>query len=220
MIYAFIPVRGGSKSIPLKNIKKIAGKPLVQWVIDAAKGVREIDNIVVSTDSIDIYKCVRERNQEVSIIGRSKESASDTAPSELPLIEFCEGLNDDDIVVFIQATSPLLKSKEIEEGIHKIISGQYDSCLSVVRQKRFIWSEDGIPNYDIKKRPRRQEYDGILVENGAFYISKAADIVKNNCRISGHIGLVECSEESYFEIDEISDFTIVEQIVKNNSYFF
>lgn len=208
-IYAFIPLRSGSKSIPLKNIKEIAGKPLAQWVIDSSNASDYIKKTYISTDS-DV---ISDKLKNVSIFKRSEETATDTASSESALIEFCKTLNSDDIVVFIQATSPLLKTKEIDRGIELILNKKYDSVLSVVRQKRFIWSEDSVPNYDIKNRPRRQDWNGYLVENGAFYINTVGNILASGCRLSDNIGMVECSENSYYEIDEISDWDIVEKIL-------
>lgn len=209
MIYAFIPVRGGSKSIPLKNIKKINDKPLVEWVIDTSLN-SNIDTVIVSTDSNKIADVVN----NAKIFWRHPKTATDTATSESALIEFAETLSPDDIIVFIQATSPLITSDEINEGIKLILSDEYDSVLSVVPQKRFIWNSDGTPTYDLGKRPRRQDWDGILVENGAFYISKVKDILETGCRVSGRIGMVKCSEESYYEIDEPSDWIIVENLLK------
>ena len=209
-IISFIPLRSGSKSIPLKNIKPIAGKPLAQWVIDASNKSKYINDTFISIDD----KVISDSLIDCEIFWRSKETATDEASSESALIEFCEKLKKDDIVVFIQATSPLLKSEEIDKGIEMVLSGDYNSVLSVVRQKRFIWNDDSTPTYDLNNRPRRQEWDGYLVENGAFYISRVNDILNSKCRISGKIGMVECSEESYHEIDEPSDWVIVENLLK------
>lgn len=209
MIYAFIPLRSGSKSIPLKNVKEIAGKPLAQWVIDAANSVEAINSVFISTDS----DLIASRLNSANFFKRGPKTATDDAPSELALIEFAKTLNNDDIIVFIQATSPLLTSDEISRGLSMILSKEYDSIVSVVRQKRFIWSTDGTPLYDLSNRPRRQDWDGILVENGAFYISRVRDILASRCRLSGKIGIVECSEESYYEIDEPSDWAIVENLL-------
>jgi CMP-N-acetylneuraminic acid synthetase len=210
MIITFIPLRSGSKSIPLKNIKDIAGKPLAQWVIDSSNSSKYINKTFISIDS-DI---ISNKLKDVNIFWRSKETSTDEASSELALLEFCEKQDSDDIIVFIQATSPLLKTEEIDKGIEMILSGDYDSVLSVVRQKRFVWNNDSTPTYDLNNRPRRQEWSGYLVENGAFYISRVSDILRSKCRISGRIGMVECSEESYYEIDEPSDWIIVENLLK------
>jgi len=209
-IISFIPLRSGSKSIPLKNIKTIAGKPLAQWVINSSNESKYVNDTFISIDN----KIISDSLINCEIFWRSGETATDEASSESALLEFCEQLNTDDIVVFIQATSPLLKSEEIDRGVEMVLSGDYDSVLSVVRQKRFIWNDDSTPNYDLKKRPRRQDWNGYLVENGAFYISRVKNILKSKCRVSGKIGMVECSEESYYEIDEPSDWIIVENLLK------
>jgi N-acylneuraminate cytidylyltransferase len=218
---AFIPVRGGSKSIPLKNIKQIAGKPLVKWVIEAANNSNLIDHIFVSTDSIDIKNVVESfKITKLTVIARSQESATDTAPSELALIEFAQEIEFDN-VVFIQATSPLLTKEQLDEAIHNFNESSYDSMLSVVREKRFIWKEENgiaVPlNYDPKERPRRQDFKGHFVENGAFYITKRRALLESKCRISGNIGLYEMPSNTYFEIDEPEDWIIIEEFLKRQN---
>jgi YrbI family 3-deoxy-D-manno-octulosonate 8-phosphate phosphatase len=213
MIFAFIPARGGSKGIPNKNIKPIAGKPLIQWVIEAAQDCELIQRVTVGSDSELIRKVARDCN--AMAVDRSRRNASDTATSEEALLEYVKEtrLDPDDILVFIQATSPLVTSDEIKRGIEAVLDGA-DSALSVVRQKRFIW-KDGTPSYDLKDRPRRQEHDGFFVENGAFYITRVKSLKESGCRVSGNIVSIECSPESYYEIDEPEDWMIVENLLLN-----
>lgn len=222
MNVAFIPVRGGSKSIPLKNIKYISGKPLVYWTVKAACGCQFIDKVYIATDSDEIKNTVEKFKDEtegfskISVIGRSEESASDTASTEFAMLEFASNYNFDNIVL-IQATSPLLSSEDLDRGFEIFEEKNTDSVLSVVRQKRFNWSvENGFAhptNYDIFKRPRRQEFEGYYVENGAFYITSKKDLIKSKNRISGNIKVVEMNENTFFEIDEPSDWLIVEQLL-------
>ncbi|MBQ7587712.1 MAG: acylneuraminate cytidylyltransferase family protein [Lachnospiraceae bacterium] len=179
---AFIPVRGGSKSIPLKNIKEIAGKPLVYWTVKAACDCKNIDVVYVATDSDKIRETVEGFYlDKVKVIGRSEESASDTASTESALLEFAERYEFENVVL-IQATSPLLTGNDLEGGFRLYMSDKTDSVLSVVRQKRFNWEpqKDGTvkpSNYDVFYRPRRQEFDGYLVENGAFYITSRKALI-------------------------------------------
>ena len=225
---AFIPVRGGSKSIPLKNIKPICGKPLVYWTVKAACGCRYIDKVYVATDSEKIKETVEEFKEgieaelfsKVEVIGRSAESASDTASTEYAMLEFAENYEFDNIVL-IQATSPLLQFSDLDRGFEAFNVDGVDSVLSVVPQKRFHWENDdngyAYPtNYDVFHRPRRQEFDGYLVENGAFYISSKADLIKYQNRVSGNIKAVEMNEDTFFEIDEPSDWVIIEALMKKN----
>lgn len=222
---AFIPVRGGSKSIPLKNIKIINGKPLVYWTVKAACECLYIDTVYVATDSdairdaIEAFRNEQECFKKIEIIGRSEESASDTASTEFAMLEFA-GNYDFDNIVLIQATSPLLRAEDLNKGFELFSEENTDSVLSTVRQKRFNWQydKDGFvkpTNYDVFNRPRRQEYDGYLVENGAFYITSKADLLRTKNRVSGNMKTVEMCEESFFEIDEPSDFVIIEHLMNN-----
>lgn len=228
MNVAFIPVRGGSKSIPLKNIKPISGKPLVYWTVKAACSCKYIDKVYVATDSDKIRETVEsfkngveaELFSKATVIERSAESASDTASTEFAMLEFASNYKFDNIVL-IQATSPLLVSDDLDRGFEVFNEEGTDSVLSVVRQKRFHWDNDengyAYPtNYDVFNRPRRQEFDGYLVENGAFYISSKADLIKSQNRVSGNIKAVEMNDDTFFEIDEPSDWVIIEALMKKN----
>ncbi|WP_102399821.1 N-acylneuraminate cytidylyltransferase [Haloimpatiens massiliensis] len=221
MNIAFIPVRGGSKSIPLKNIKQINGRPLICWVLDAAINCNKIDEVIVSTDSLKIKNVVQDYyNDKVKVVSRSAEVSTDIASTESVMLEFAKDYKFDNIVL-IQATSPLLTSTDLDKGFKEFSKNGIDSVLSVVRQKRFIWNKSKYNyepyNYDYLKRPRRQEFDGFLVENGAFYITTKESLLRSNCRISGNISCVEMGEETYFEIDELSDWLIIEQLLKERS---
>lgn len=223
---AFIPVRGGSKSIPLKNIKKICGRPLVYWTVEAACRCEHIDKVYVATDSEEIRKAVWEMSGEsvfskIEVIGRSPETATDTASTESAMLEFARNYIFENIVL-IQATSPLLTREDLDKGFEAYNREDTDSVLSVVRQKRFQWKadEEGLAepvNYDYRKRPRRQEFDGYLVENGAFYITSRERLLNSENRLSGRIRAVEMDEKSYFEIDEPEDFVIIENLMKGKN---
>lgn len=221
MNVAFIPVRGGSKSIPLKNIKHICGKPLVYWVTRAANECRFIDKIYIATDNCEIKQTVENfLFDKVEVIGRTQASAVDTASTELAMLEFAEQYVFENIVL-IQATSPLLKSLDLDKGFEIFNSNHVDSVISVVKQKRFNWEikQDGFAyptNYDIFYRPRRQEFEGYYVENGAFYITTRTALIKNKNRISGNIMPAIMDESSFFEIDEPSDWVIVENLLKRS----
>lgn len=219
---AFIPARGGSKSIPLKNIKKINGQPLLYWTLDAVRGCTVFERICISTDSAEIKQTVIEykntvQDDRIECIDRSPETATDFATTESAMIEFAERYDFENIVL-LQATSPLIQEDEITGAISLFESGNYDSVLSVVRQKRFVWKNvegKGTPvNYDYNTRPRRQEFNGFLVENGALYITSREGLLNSRCRISGRIGLYEMDETSYFEVDEPGDWVIIEELLK------
>jgi len=223
MNIALIPVRGGSKSIPKKNTKLIAGKPLVYWSIKAACDCKDVDKVYICTDCDEIRAVVSGfRFFNVEIVDRSMESASDTASTEICMMEFAQQ-HDFDSIALVQATSPLITSDDLINGYSEYFKNGVDSVLSVVEQKRFIWrsNTDGYAeslNYDYRNRPRRQDFTGQLVENGAFYITSRESLLKSQCRISGKIKTVIMPSESYIELDEPEDWTIVETLLKKREF--
>ena len=218
MVIAFIPVRGGSKSIPLKNIKPFCGKPLVCWNIEALEQCKEVDEIIVATDSDKIEDVVTSRSyRKTKIYRRSAENACDTASTESVMLEYIHyaQLSNDDIFILVQATSPLTETIHFTEALTQYDKGKYDSILTCVRNYRFFWNEDGTSmNYDYKDRPRRQNFSGMLMENGAFYINKVVNILESGNRLSGRIGIYEMPEYTATEIDEPDDWIILENLMR------
>ena len=217
---AFIPVRGGSKSIPLKNIKILSGKPLVYWTAKAANDAVCIDKVIIATDSIDIKNAVDKFGlSKVEIYIRMSENAQDTSSTESVMLEYIEHSNmqDNDKFFLIQATSPLLKSRHIDEMYKKYVEDKADSALSCVVNKRFFWAKDGKSiNYDYKNRPRRQDFEGFLMENGACYINSIKNILQYKNRLSGKILVYEMPEYTAVEIDEPNDFLIIEKLMEKH----
>lgn len=217
MVIAFIPVRGGSKSIPLKNIKPFCGKPLVCWNIEALENCNAIDEIIVATDSDKIEDVVTAQNYtKTKIYRRSAENACDTASTESVMLEYISYANlpETDIFMLVQATSPLTQTVHFAEAVELYQKGTYDSILTCVRNYRFFWNPDGTSmNYDYRNRPRRQNFDGMLMENGAFYINTVKNIVETGNRLSGNIGIYEMPEYTATEIDEPDDWIILEKLM-------
>ncbi len=218
MTIAFIPARGGSKSIPLKNIKSFGGHPLIYWVLKAAQDCGNIDQIVLATDSDSIKEVSLSFDfSKLNIYDRSPDSASDHASTEQVLLEYLENekIAPSTDIVLLQATSPFTTSKHIEEAIEIKNKEAYESVLSCVRVKHFYWNQDGTSkNYDHQNRPRRQEFKGTLQENGAIYLSTASQIIKSKNRLSGKIGVYEMPEHTALELDEPLDWLIGEAIMK------
>ena len=217
---AFIPVRGGSKSIPLKNIKILSGKPLVYWTAKAANDSKIIDKVIVATDSLEIEKTVLDFDlPKIEIYKRKAENAQDTSSTESVILEYLEyaKLKNNDLLFLIQATSPLLKAGFIDKMYDKFIKDKADSALSCVVSKRFFWTKEGSPlNYDYKNRPRRQEFEGIMMENGACYINSVRNILKDKNRLSGKISVYEMPEYTAVEIDEPDDFILIEKLMEKH----
>ncbi len=217
---AFIPVRGGSKSIPKKNIKIFCGKPLIYWNLIELENCDQVDEIVVASDSEDIISVVEEfKFSKVVVYRRSNENAQDHSTSESIMLEYINfaKLDLSDVFMLVQATSPFTKSNDFSNGLKMMNS--YDTVFSCAKIKRFIWDKDSSPlNYDFKNRPRRQDFDGTFMENGAFCISLVSDIIKYNNRISGNIGICEMPEYTFVEIDEPEDWIIAERLFLKNNY--
>lgn len=221
MNIAFIPVRGGSKSIPFKNIKLINGKPLVYWTTAAACEAKFVDKVIIATDSKEIKNIVLSFGfDKLEVYDRDSRNAQDTSSTESVMLEYIEKakLEPHDNFILIQATSPLLKSKHIDEMIKTLKESNADSIFSAVREKQFHWIEtkDGVRpiNYDYKNRPRRQDFQGILAENGACYINTVGNVLRDKCRLSGEILIYEMPAETAYEIDEESDWLIIEELMK------
>lgn len=216
-VIAFIPVRGGSKSIPLKNIKPLAGKPLLYWASKAAIGCQLIDEVYLSTDADEIKKVINQEDLDCKIHDRLADNAMDHSSSESVLLEFIEdlGLENEDIVIMLQVTSPFTTSDHLSQALKQYDESFIDSLLSVTESKRFFWNSDGSAmNYDPMERPRRQDFQGQLQENGAFYISSAGQILRSKNRLSGKIGLYTMPEHTALELDEPHDWLIAEQLMK------
>ena len=210
---ALIPLRGGSKGIKKKNIKTLAGKPLCEWVIKAAFESDKIGKIYVSTESEEIKKVINSLEMGGEIIDRPAELASDTASTESVMLHALNYIQTDYLVT-LQATSPLLEAKDLDNACVKFAENKYDSLLSATRTKHFIWTEDAKPlNYNPKTRPRRQDFFGSFVENGAFYISNCEQLASSEVRLHGKIGIYEMTEETKTEIDTIEDWKIIEPIL-------
>jgi len=218
MNVAFIPIRCGSKSIPFKNVKDFCGKPLIYWNLKSLSNSHNIDTIYVATDCSKIKNIVNSFNfSKVEVYDRDEENASDTASTESVILEFINRKNfsDTDLFFLVQATSPLNQSEDFDNALLKLKEEKSDSLLTCTREKIFTWNENGTPiNYNYNNRPRRQEFDGVLVENGSFYINSIGNIKKNKNRISGKISIYEMEGFKSVDIDEEDDWLIAENLMK------
>lgn len=215
---AFIPARGGSKSIPLKNIRPFCGQPLIYWNLLALENCAQVDRVVVATDAYQIAEVVDGFDfKKVEIYRRSERNAQDQSSTESVMLEYLNNTEVDMKTTFIlvQCTSPFTTSENFTSGIEKIKSSDADSLLSVCRSKRFFWNPDGTPhNYNPNKRPRRQDFEGLLMENGAFYINSVKNIINDCNRLSGTVSLYEMPEYTALELDEEDDWLVGETLFR------
>ncbi|GAB2469851.1 cytidylyltransferase domain-containing protein [Jatrophihabitans fulvus] len=208
---AFVPVRGGSKGVPGKNLRVVGGRPLLAWTVAAALA-SGVDRVVVACDTDALAAVATSLSPRVEVYRRSPESASDTAATEQVLLEWAEQ-DDFATVALLQATSPLTTGADVDRVLAAL--GGADSALSVTRQHAFTWSADGTPlNYDPARRPRRQDWDGQLVENGALYATSRTALLASGCRVGASVAVVEMAAETAYEIDTATDLLVVDTLLR------
>jgi N-acylneuraminate cytidylyltransferase len=210
----FMPLRANSKSIIEKNVRTMAGRPLFAWSLEQAIASHCFDEIYVATDSPKFRDMVTEEFAEaVTVVDRSPVTCTDTASTESAMLEFQQQVPFD-IICLIQATSPLTHAEDFRAAQHKFLAENLDSLLTAVQSKRFFWTTTGTPiNYEPKERPRRQEFGGYLMENGAFYMTRAKILEDYRSRLAGRIGIHEMAAETAIEIDDEADWVVVEQLL-------
>lgn len=211
---AYMPLRGGSKSIPGKNIRPLAGRPLFSWALGAAVDSGCFDAIHAGTDSDEIAHAVRHCcGDGVQVFRRAAATCTDEASTESALLEFA-AVTAFDVLCLIQATSPLTRPEDFRAARQRFEEQQADSLLTATRVKRFYWTLDGRPlNYDPLHRPRRQQFAGSLMENGAFYLTSRAVLESTRNRLGGRMTIHEMASESATEIDEPEDWAVVERLL-------
>ncbi len=223
-IISMIIARGGSKRIHRKNIVNFCGKPLLAWTVEHAKNSKLIDNVYVVTDDKEIAAVAEKFGAET--IEEPAEIATDFSTGETVLSYALGEINKKnpkekiDYIVYLQATSPLRETADIDNAINKIISEKGDSLFGGAELGDFcIWRENQnnelvSANYDYKNRKRGQEFDKQFVENGSIYIFKPEILSKFNNRLGGKILISLMEFWKSFEIDETNDIVFCEEIFK------
>jgi len=212
---AYMPLRGGSRSIPGKNIRALAGRPLFAWALGAALDSGCFSEVWVGTDAEPIRRAVREQfGERVRIFDRHAATCTDEASTESALLEFAPATSFD-VLCTIQATSPLTLAADFQSARQLFLQQQADSLLTATRVRRFYWSDGGQAlNYDPASRPRRQDFAGSLMENGAFYFTRRSVLEAQRCRLGGRIAIHEMSGDSAVELDELADWPVVERLLR------
>jgi N-acylneuraminate cytidylyltransferase len=212
---AYMPLRGGSKSIPGKNIRPLAGNPLFAWSLQSAIDSGCFDEIWVGTDDTAIRAAVKARFAgQVRLFERSSETCTDEASTESAMLEFAREVAFD-VICLVQATSPMTRAVDFTAAREQFLTDGADSLLSATRTKRFFWTPMGEPlNYHPATRPRRQDFAGSLIENGAFYFTRREVLEQDGCRLGGSISVFEMPAESVLEIDEPEDWERAEAMLE------
>lgn len=214
---AIIPARGKSKGILRKNVRLLAGKPLVAHTIDTAKACSLIDRVAVTTDDPEIAAIAQKYGAHV--VWRPDAISTDTASSEAARLHALDELAaqgyNPDLTVFLQCTAPLLSAADISGVMNTLLEQQADSALSAVPFHYFIWnrSKSGMAtgiNHDPRVRPMRQEREPQYLETGAIYVMRTAGFREAKHRFFGKTVLHLLPPERALEIDEPLDFEIAE----------
>lgn len=216
-IVTIIPARGGSKGIPLKNIRSVGGVPLISRAVESSVKCNRISKTYVSTDSELI--AAKARLSGADIIWRTQEISNDVASSESVLLFSIGQMSEKpDLVVFLQCTSPFIKPEYIEEMIDDLISTNSDSALAVVKNHHFIWRSNDLGeaygvNHDGKNRLRRQDMQPEFMETGAIYVFRTDAFLREKTRFCGKT-IVHCfdDEKLGFEIDSPVDLQIAQAL--------
>lgn len=207
-----IPARGGSKRVPRKNIKKLCGRPLIDYVIKASLASMA-DEVWVSTEDEEIERVAFRSGAR--IILRPVNLARDDTPTEAVMEHFVKHV-DCDILVLIEPTHPLIITDDINRALKKFERDDYDSLVTLENKKLFVWDVCGdiaFPaNFNYKHRPRMQDFGGFLVETVGIWITSVEQFKKTKLRISGKIGW-HCINRPLVDIDTLIDFKIAEVLL-------
>lgn len=200
MILGITPARGGSKGIPRKNVRPICGKPLIAWTIEAAKSSTLLDRFIVSTEDVEIAEVTRCYGAEV--LDRPEELATDEATT-LSVLQHALSQVPAEIVVLLQATSPIRNPDLIDRCIQRFLEAKADS-LATGFVCKFV--EYG------KNELRRQDISGFFYDDGNVYVVKA-ELLRQGDRYGTRIERMELDREQNVEIDDEFDFWLAEQVL-------
>ncbi len=219
---AIIPARGNSKGIPRKNVKLLAGKPLIAHMIDQARQARNVNRVVVSTDDPEIAAIAEQHGAEV--IWRPAGISGDMVSSESALLHSLGYLQrkegyEPDLVVFLQCTAPLTLPEDIDGTVQALLDENADSALAVTPFHYFLWRHDqhgdaiGI-NHDKQVRQLRQDREPQFLETGAVYVMRTAGFKEAKHRFFGKTAMYVMPPDRCWEIDELVDLRIAEVLLR------
>lgn len=220
-ILSIIPARGGSKGLPKKNITDLKGKPLIAWTIEASLKSKYITKTIVSSDSEEILEVAN--SYGANTLKRPSEFATDISSSEVVVKHCLESLSQEfDYLVLLQATSPLRDTLDIDMAFEKLFSTEASALISVCEYdnkilKAFINNDEGyIEGISNNKFPfmRRQDLPKTFMSNGAIYIIKVSEFIKNNSFFTNKTISFTMDEIKSLDVDTKDDLIKVERYLK------
>lgn len=219
---ALIPLRGGGRRLPRKELKSFMGQPMCYWVLKECCECESIDEVWVSTHDAEIKEVVNSFGMPVQVLDRPAELASDTATTESVMLHFTEHV-EYDLLVLAQATTPLIDKIDLYSGIEIISEYNVSSVFSCFEKKgRLLWTFNPAGtmvalNFDPRYRPPMNEVDPFFIESGDFWIVKRDRLLKKKCRIAGFTAPIPIETRTIeCDIDTQDDFDRAEQYAKEN----
>lgn len=221
-ILAVIPARGGSKGVHRKNIRNLAGKPLIAWTIEEAKKSKYIDRFILSSEDLEIIEVAKKYGCEVPFV-RPEKFANDNTPGIEPVLHAINEIPNFDIVLVLQPTSPLRTVSDIDDGLFFFINIKAPVCVSIAEVKKpphwmFYLKQDNklVPVIAQEKRiTRRQDLPKAFLPNGALFIGYVTYLREQKTFYTQKtVGFLMPKERS-FDIDEEEDFLYCEKIIEN-----
>lgn len=204
MILGIIPARGGSKGIAGKNIRPVAGKPLIAWTIEAARLAHRLDRFVVSTEDNRIARVAQEYGAEV--LPRPADLAEDGTSTLAVLQSVLEAIPAD-VVVVLQPTSPVREDGLIDRCIAQFLESGADSLATGFMSKHIEYG---------KSQLRRQDIEGFFCDDGNVYVIRG-DLVAAGDRYGVKIERMLIGREQNVDIDEEFDLWLAERILRRRS---
>ena len=216
--------------MPGKNIKKLLGKPLIAYAIEAAKKSRYVDWVLVSTDDLEIAKVAKKYGAEAPFM-RPAKLATDTALT-LPVVQHAVKYTEEnggkkvDLIILMQPTSPLILSEDIDSAVEQLIRTDSNSCLSVCEiSERPEWmqvfsGQKIKPFIKTKKEETRRSQDlkKLFIINGGVYVVRRDTLMEKNHVLDSNATAIIMPKERSVDIDEAVDFKIAEAIMSDKNY--
>lgn len=220
--FALIPARGGSKGIPRKNIKYIAGKPLICWTIEAALRSSFLNGVVVSTDDVEIAEVARRAGAQVPFM-RPAELAQDQTPGLDPVLHALDHLPQFDSVLLLQPTSPLRTTDDIDVFLNLVTQKKAPSAVSVTEADTHpYWTyrlnaDQTMTRFlDLAPVARRQDLPAVFSLNGAMYFADANWLRDSGSLVSAETLAYVMSKEHSVDLDTPLDWKFAELLMKES----
>ncbi len=221
--FALIPARGGSKGIPRKNIKLMAGKPLIAWTIEAALRSSLLRAVVVSTDDPEIADVAKCAGAQVPFM-RPAELAQDQTPGIDPVLHALEQLPQFDSVLLLQPTSPLRTTDDIDACLRLALARSASSVVSVSEANTHpYWtyrvSVDQALRQFVEVEPiaRRQDLPPAFALNGALYFAEVNWLRSSGSLVGAETLAYVMARERSLDLDTPLDWKLAELLLKEQA---